>query len=100
VRVMPPENPLAAARMTRPAPSASSAPALCSALGAGIFIQGTNTIIVAPGLGQSLSIGDAIAEQSAGALLAEGAGRVILAAATGFSGGITLTAGTLGPVWN
>jgi hypothetical protein len=71
------------------------------ALGSGIFSQGSNEITLAPGLGQSLSIGDVIAD-TAGAggtgatgLVLDGGGSVTLAASNAYAGGTTLHAGTL-----
>ncbi|MGI4977203.1 MAG: Hint domain-containing protein [Janthinobacterium lividum] len=90
-------------------------------LGAGLFLQGSQQIALAPSAGQTLAIGDAITDQTgslgqtglsaagdplagAGSLLVEGPGRVVLSAASSsstltlgetYSGGTTLTGGTL-----
>ncbi len=83
------------------------------AFGAGLFIQGNQLVSLAPGAGQTLTIGDVIADQTgsthqasgtsadgtplagAGGLLIDGAGTVVLAAANTFTGGTTLDGGTL-----
>ncbi len=88
--------------------------------GAGLFLQGNQQIALSPGAGQTLAIGDAIADQTgstgqtglsaagdplagAGSLLVEGPGRVVLSAVSSsntlmlgetYSGGTTLTAGS------
>ncbi len=83
----------------------SSAAGSGSALGAGIFAAGSNTLTLAPSVGTTLSVGDAIADQSgsggtgaqAGSvgLLVTGPGDVVLAAANTYTGGTTLGGGTL-----
>ena len=70
-----------------------------SAFGAGMFLQGDQTITLAPGTGQTLSIGDAIADEAgsggtgAGALALTGHGRVALTAASTFTGGVSIGTG-------
>ncbi len=72
-----------------------------AALGGGIFIQGTDTVTLAPAAGQTLTIGDVIADQAgsggtgAASLILNGAGTVVLSASNSFSGGMTLRGGTL-----
>ena len=76
--------------------------------GAGIFIQGASpTIALAPGVGQTLDVSDAIADQTgsdptnlygdpgSAQLVLSGAGDVILGAANSYSGGTSLQSGTL-----
>ncbi|MEO6840888.1 MAG: Hint domain-containing protein [Bradyrhizobium sp.] len=86
------------------------------AYGSGLFIQGNNTIAFAPAAGQTLTISNVIADQSGsggtganagtGSLLMEGGGRLTLSADNtpgssgdtshgGFTGGITIEAGTV-----
>jgi autotransporter-associated beta strand protein len=75
------------------------------AYGAGMFLQGDQTQTLAPGFGETLTIDGAIADEtgshdpsgdtgSAGLLL-DGLGTVVLDAASTFTGGIALNAGTL-----
>jgi Hint domain len=76
-----------------------------SAFGAGIFLQGNETLILAPLAGQTLAIADVIADQTgsggtganagAGRIVVQGAGSVTLSAANTFTGGIDLAGGTL-----
>jgi hypothetical protein len=76
-----------------------------TAFGNGIFIQGTQSIGFAPEAGQTLTIGDVIADQSgsggtgslagAGSVIISGAGLVELTADNTYSGGTTINAGTL-----
>jgi autotransporter-associated beta strand protein len=76
-----------------------------SAFGSGIFLQGSGTLTVALTSGQTQSISDVITDQSgsggtganAGSwgLLFNGAGILTLAAADSYSGGTTISAGTL-----
>ncbi len=89
--------------------------------GAGLFLQGNQQIVLSPAAGQTLAIGDAIADQTgstgqtglsaagdplagSGSLRIDGPGRVVLSAASSsnnlvlgetYSGGTTLTGGTL-----
>ena len=71
-------------------------------LGDGIFLQGGGTAFTFdPQAGQTETFDNSIADQSAGggggswSLTMDGAGTLVLGAANSFSGGITLTAGTL-----
>lgn len=69
------------------------------AFGDGLFIQGNQTVTLAPGADQTLMISGVIADQTSsnsgsGALLMKGAGTVVLAAVNTFSGGSELQAGT------
>ncbi len=90
-------------------------------LGAGIFLQGDQQLALSPSAGQTLAVGDAIADQTgstgqtglsgtgdplagSGSLLVEGPGRVVLSAVSSsstlmlgetYSGGTTLAGGTL-----
>jgi autotransporter-associated beta strand protein len=72
-----------------------------SAYGTGIFLQGNQTQTLAPGSGQTLTISDAIADQSGnggtghGSLVIDGAGTVDLTAANTFTGGVTIDSGRL-----
>jgi hypothetical protein len=76
-----------------------------SAFGSGIFIQGTQSIAFAPSAGQTLTIGDVIADQSGsggtgtlagtGSVIINGAGLVDLTADNTYSGGTDINAGTL-----
>jgi autotransporter-associated beta strand protein len=76
-----------------------------SAFGDGIFLQGTETIALAPAASTITTIAGVIADQTgsggtggnagSGALLINGAGTVDLAATNTFVGGLTLTSGTL-----
>ena len=72
-----------------------------AAFGSGIFAQGNETLTFDPAAGQTLNIGDVIADSvgsgDAGAtgLLIDGAGIVALSAANTFTGGTALDAGTL-----
>jgi autotransporter-associated beta strand protein len=69
------------------------------AFGSGIFIQGTQSVTLAPGAGQTLTIGDVIADQNGsggtGSLVMSGAGDVQLNAANTFAGGIVINSGTV-----
>ncbi len=86
-----------------PAAAAAMAASPGSAFGAGIFIQGNQTITLAPAAGQTLTIGDAIADQTgsggtagnagAGVLSLAGAGNVVLASAGTFTGGVSIGSG-------
>jgi Hint domain len=74
-----------------------------SAFGAGIFLQGNQTLDLQPGEGQSIDITNVIADQTgtggtggnagAGAVAVSGAGSVTLDAANSFSGGVSVGAG-------
>jgi hypothetical protein len=76
-----------------------------SAFGAGIFLQGNQSISFAPAAGQTLTIGDVIADQTgsggtganagAGSVIVSGAGTVVLNTSNTFTGGATIQAGTL-----
>ena len=79
-----------------------------SAYGSGMFLQGTQTALLAPGAGRTLSIAGVIADEAgsltdagqsaAGAGIAGlkiGPGRVVLSATNHFAGGITIADGTL-----
>ncbi len=83
-----------------------------SAFGAGIFIQGDDTITLSATAAHDLAISDVIADQTgsthqtgtsaagdplagAGSVLASGQGTVVLAAANTYSRGTTLASGTL-----
>jgi hypothetical protein len=76
-----------------------------SDFGSGIFIQGTQSVTLAPGAGQTLTIAGVIADQSgsggtganagAGKLVMSGAGTLVLEAANTFTGGIVLNSGTV-----
>jgi autotransporter-associated beta strand protein len=73
--------------------------------GAGIFIQGDQSITFAPGAGATVTISDAIADMTgshdpsnltrAGSVIVNGAGTLILAAANTYGGATTIAAGTL-----
>ncbi len=75
------------------------------AFGNGLFVQGYQTVTLAPSSHQLLTISGVIADQigsnsngptyGRGALLLKGAGTVALTAANTFTGGTTLQAGTL-----
>lgn len=77
-----------------------------SAFGSGIFVQGSNTVTLDPAPGQTLTIGDVIADQSgsdpgnvfgqpgAGALLVTGGGTVTLSQSNSFTGGVTIADGS------
>lgn len=74
-------------------------------LGSGLFLQGNQSVTLDPQSGQTLTIGDEITDQSnsggsgrnagAGGLVIAGAGVTKLTRANGFTGGTTLTSGTL-----
>jgi autotransporter-associated beta strand protein len=76
-----------------------------SAFGSGIFLQGNGTLSFAPGAGQTQTVSNVIADQTgsggtganAGSygLVMNGAGTLTLSAANTYSGGTSLTAGTL-----
>ena len=77
------------------------------AAGSGIFLQGNETITLAPSAGQTLTLGDTIADQSGadptniynqpatGGLIVNGAGTVALETTNDFTGGVSITLGTL-----
>ena len=76
-----------------------------SALGSGIFLQGDQSITLAPPANQTMNIDDVIADQSGsggiettagtGALGVNGLGTVVLGATNTFTGGITVNQGTI-----
>lgn len=74
---------------------------LGSALGSGIFLQGAETITLAPAAGNLLAIGDTVTDQGANggigqrALQMQGAGTVALDGNVALSGGLVLAAGTV-----
>jgi hypothetical protein len=70
--------------------------------GSGIFLQGNETITLAPGTGQTLTIAGVIADENgstgasgAGALVMDGLGMVVLDADNTFTGGISISSGTV-----
>jgi autotransporter-associated beta strand protein len=70
--------------------------------GSGIFLQGSGTLTLNPGAGQTQTIGDVIADQTGSAgsggswsLVKNGAGTTILNGANTYSGGTTVSAGIL-----
>jgi Hint domain len=73
-----------------------------SAFGAGMFIRGNQAVTLSPGVGQTLTIGDAIADQSgsggagpnagAGTVVVAGGGRVALSSADSYTGGTSIEA--------
>lgn len=85
--------------------SGSGAGSTGSAFGSGIFTQGSGTITLAPASGQTLSIGDVIADSTGSGgggatggstgLIMNGAGTVVLSASNTFTGGSTLKGGTV-----
>ena len=76
-----------------------------SAYGSGIFLQGDQSITLAPPANQTMTIDDVIADQSGsggigttagtGALGVNGPGTVVLDATNTFTGGITVNQGTI-----
>jgi hypothetical protein len=72
-----------------------------SALGAGLFLQGNGQLRLSPLAGQTLVISDQIADESSGGgsgsagLLVTGAGSVALQSTNLFTGGVTLSGGSL-----
>ncbi len=72
-----------------------------SGFGAGIFLQGDGLLVLAPPGGTITTIGDVIADESAGggpgrwSLLKDGGGTLILSGANQYSGGTAIAAGTL-----
>ena len=98
----------AGASVTAGAAGSGGAATAGSAFGSGIFIQGDQTVTLAPGAGQALTIADVIADQTgsgstganagAGSLqvgMADVASTVTLSAANSFTGGIALDGGAL-----
>ena len=70
--------------------------------GSGLLIQGTQALTFAPGAGITETISDAIADQAGsstgsgvGSLVKTGAGTLTLSAGNNFTGGITITQGTV-----
>ena len=69
--------------------------------GSGIFLQGSGVLTIAPPIGTTTTIGDVIADESAGGgagqwgLLKTGGGTLVLSGANQYSGGTTISAGTL-----
>jgi autotransporter-associated beta strand protein len=78
-----------------------AAPSAGSGYGTGIFLQGTQSVTLAPLSGESLSIADVIRDEvasggtGAGGLVVAGLGDVVLSHSNSFTGGITLQSGTL-----
>ena len=72
-----------------------------AALGSGIFAQGAETLTFDPAAGQTLSVGDVIADSAgsgdtgATGVTLSGVGRVVLSATNTYTGGTALDAGTL-----
>jgi autotransporter-associated beta strand protein len=76
-----------------------------AAYGGGVFLQGNQSLTLAPGSGQTLTISGVIADMTgskdasgqtgAGSLRVSGAGTVALDADNTFTGGVTLTQGVL-----
>ncbi len=72
-----------------------------SGFGAGVFLQGDGLLVLAPPGGTTTTIGDVIADESAGggagrwSLLKDGGGTLILSGANEYSGGTAIAAGTL-----
>jgi autotransporter-associated beta strand protein len=69
-------------------------------VGGGIFLQGdgtTQAVTLAPGLGETLTIQDVIADEfnGTGVVQVSGAGTVVLDATNTYSGGTTINSGTL-----
>ena len=74
-----------------------------SAYGAGLFIQGNDTLTFSPAPGQTITIGDPIADQTgsggaganagAGAVAVNGGGTLTLSAANTYTGGTMVTGG-------
>ena len=75
------------------------------AYGSGIFIQGNQSVTFAPSAGETLRVGNVIADLTgskdasgqtgAGNVVVSGAGTVVLSAANTYTGGTTVRAGTL-----
>jgi len=61
--------------------------------GSGIFIQGTQTVTLAPAQGQSLLISDSIADDGTGSLQIAGTGTVTLAATNTYANGTRIAPG-------
>jgi len=72
-------------------------------LGDGIFLQGAETLILAPGVAETLDVQGSIADEAgnggpvadAGGVVVDGAGMVQFDVANSFAGGLTLEEGTL-----
>jgi autotransporter-associated beta strand protein len=70
-------------------------------LGDGIFLQGNQSLTLAPAAGQTVTIGGRIADLNAsggggvGAIIMNGAGVLTLSAGNTFTGGVTIEQGTL-----
>jgi hypothetical protein len=72
------------------------------AYGGGIFFQGNSTLSLAPAAGQTLTIGDAVADQTGSAkvagiarLVMSGRGTAMLSATNHYSGGTVINSGTV-----
>jgi len=69
--------------------------------GSGVFLQGSGVLALAPPTGTTTTIGDLIADESGGGgpgqwgLQKDGGGTLVLSGANQYSGGTTITAGTL-----
>jgi hypothetical protein len=70
--------------------------------GAGVFLQGDQSLVLTPAAGETVTIGDVIADQAGsdggpgnGSLFVAGAGTALLTAVNSFTGGANLVSGTL-----
>ena len=76
-----------------------------TAFGSGIFIEGTQSVTLAPGAGHTLTVSDVIADQTGsggtgtnaatGSLVMSGGGDAVLGAVNTFTGGIVINSGTV-----